>query len=178
MSDEVHFAKLLEENRRLRAELSALRNNRPLSRVKDHSKLLEFPQLKPLQIFYTPEVIHAILLIISQALHRQDRERSLMHETNMDPQEQRPRCNPAEVLLKLILIATASHFENPGLFDERRMSTILLMGKKVMDKSQRDAEARQVDLSASPKDHNGAASEHFHSTRDTKSLFATLPLHA
>jgi len=63
-----------------------------------------------------------------------------------EQQQQRPRCNPPEVLLKLVLVATHSHFETPGILDEKRMANILHSGKKVMEKSQRDAEARYVKL--------------------------------
>ncbi len=66
-------------------------------------------------------------------------------------QQQRPTCNPAEVLLKLVLLATQSHFDTPGILDEKRMSTILLMGKKVMERSQRDAEARWVGAPCTPR---------------------------
>lgn len=135
------FSDKLSEKKRLAAQLFILKSNKLISGSKRYSKLVAEPSLSPLQIFYTPENTKTILVNVFQALYARY---MVKDEENMPPgqRQQTPRCNPVEVLLKLVLLATHSHFETPGILDEKRMSTILLMGKKVMERSQRDAEAR------------------------------------
>ena len=134
-----------EEKKSLKAQIYFLKSNRLYPRSRSHLKLIAEPSSIPLQKFYSPKNTNAILGNVFEAVFV---PLMVKDEGNM-PRGQRPqgsKCNPAEVLLKLVLLATQSHFETPGILDEKRMSTILLMGKKVMEKSQRDAEARSVVL--------------------------------
>ncbi|KAI9733969.1 MAG: copper transport protein [Cirrosporium novae-zelandiae] len=59
-------------------------------------------------------------------------------------QASRPKCSAPELLLKLVLVGTQSHFEHPGLLDEKRMDHALQAGKQVMIKTQKQAEVRQA----------------------------------
>ncbi|KAI9878706.1 MAG: copper transport protein [Pleopsidium flavum] len=152
MSELEHFQRLYSENIRLRAALRLLDRNRRLREGKEYFKLVPLPILTPPQTFYDPETCAGILLYVIKALHGSLEDRSMKDKGKMAPEQkqQRPRCNPPEVMLKLVLLATHSHFETPGIFDEKRMANILHAGKKVMEKSQRDAEARHA-LGLSPQ---------------------------
>ena len=51
-------------------------------------------------------------------------------------------CNPHVVQLKLVLIMTMSHFETPGLLDERRTDHALDSGRQSLLSSQKSADVR------------------------------------
>ena len=69
-----------------------------------------------------------------------DAETVLMaHE---EPPMPRQRKQPEEVLMKIVLVTTQSHFESPGILPERTVSVVLNSGKKLLEKSQRNAEDR------------------------------------
>lgn len=132
MSVQGLFDKLGDETKRRKAQLLILVIHKFISGI---LKLAVEPHLIPEQTLYTPDDTKTE----SVYAHYMTKD-----EDNMAPgqQKQRLKCNPAEVLLKLVLLATQSHFETPGILDEKRMATILLMGKKLMERSQRDAESR------------------------------------
>ncbi|MCJ1299701.1 copper transport protein [Hypocenomyce scalaris] len=61
-----------------------------------------------------------------------------------EPPMPRQRKQPEEVLMKIVLATTQSHFESPGILPERTVSVVLNSGKKLLEKSQRNAEDRQL----------------------------------
>src|SRR6266498_3728770 len=50
------------------------------------------------------------------------------------------RITPIELLLKIVLVGTESHFENRGLLDETRMEHALQAGKQVLYQSHQESE--------------------------------------
>ncbi|KAK5079408.1 hypothetical protein LTR64_002168 [Lithohypha guttulata] len=50
---------------------------------------------------------------------------------------------PAELLLKIVLTGTHTHYEAPGLIDDKRLEHLLLSGKQILYKSHQEAEVRQ-----------------------------------
>lgn len=148
MSEVEVFDKLCQENRRVNAALRSRRLHRPFAEGKGYHRLVPVPKLTPPQVFYDSETCAAVLLYIIKYPYGTFENRLVIYKIKMAPdqQKQRTKCNPPEVLLKLVLVATHSHFETPGILDGKRMATILHAGKKVMEKSQRDAEARYVKI--------------------------------
>jgi hypothetical protein len=56
----------------------------------------------------------------------------------------RPKCTPAELMLKVILAGTLSHYENRGMIDDKRLEHMLSAGKQVLYKSHQESEVRCV----------------------------------
>ncbi|KAJ5595104.1 uncharacterized protein N7459_001312 [Penicillium hispanicum] len=54
----------------------------------------------------------------------------------------RPRCTPAELLLKVILIGTLSHYETRGLIDDIRLEHMLAAGKQILYMTHQESEVR------------------------------------
>jgi hypothetical protein len=59
-----------------------------------------------------------------------------------DSQVEKRRITPMELLLKIVLVGTESHFENRGLLDETRMEHALQAGKQVLYKSHQESDVR------------------------------------
>ena len=57
-------------------------------------------------------------------------------------QAQKRRVTPVELLLKIVLVGTQSHFETRGLLDEARMEHALQAGKQVLYQSHQESEVR------------------------------------
>ena len=57
---------------------------------------------------------------------------------------------PAELLLSLVLTGTQSHYEHPGVIDDKRLEHLLLAGKQILYKSHQESDVRQA-LGFSPK---------------------------
>ena len=53
-----------------------------------------------------------------------------------------PRCTPAELLLKVVLAGTLSHFETRGMIDDKRLEHLLLAGKQILYKSHQESDVR------------------------------------
>ncbi|KAK2811233.1 hypothetical protein FQN50_002330 [Emmonsiellopsis sp. PD_5] len=54
-----------------------------------------------------------------------------------------PKCTPAELLLKVVLAGTLSHYETRGMIDDKRLEHMLLAGKQILYKSHQESEVRQ-----------------------------------
>ncbi len=65
------------------------------------------------------------------------------HEASKHPPR---RTTPIELLLRIVLVATESHFEHRGLVDETRMEGVLTNGKTVLYKSHQESDVRYVVL--------------------------------
>lgn len=65
------------------------------------------------------------------------------------PAEARPKCTPAELLLKVILAGTLSHYETRGMIDDKRLEHMLSAGKQILYKTHQEPEVRQ-NLGMSP----------------------------
>lgn len=56
----------------------------------------------------------------------------------------KPKCTPAELLLKVVLTGTLSHYETRGMIDDKRLEHMLLAGKQILYKSHQEADVRCV----------------------------------
>lgn len=52
------------------------------------------------------------------------------------------KCTPAELLLKVVLSGTLSHFETRGMIDDKRLEHMLLAGKQILYKSHQESDVR------------------------------------
>ncbi|KAI5288902.1 copper transport protein [Ascosphaera aggregata] len=57
--------------------------------------------------------------------------------------ENAPKCTPAELLLKVVLAGTLSHYECRGMIDDKRLEHLLLAGKQILYKSHQESDVRQ-----------------------------------
>lgn len=57
-------------------------------------------------------------------------------------------CTAPELLLKIVLAGTLSHYETRGLIDEKRLEHMLRAGKQILYKSHQESDVRQVSESA------------------------------
>ncbi|KAK2761757.1 copper transport protein [Arachnomyces sp. PD_36] len=53
------------------------------------------------------------------------------------------KCTPAELLLKVVLAGTLSHYETAGMIDDTRLEHMLLSGKQILYKSHQESDVRQ-----------------------------------
>lgn len=64
---------------------------------------------------------------------------------------------PAELLLRLVLTGTQSHYEFRGVIDDKRLEHLLLAGKQILYKSHQESDVRQA-LGFSPRVWSGLTS--------------------
>jgi palmitoyltransferase len=55
-----------------------------------------------------------------------------------------PKCTPAELLLKVVLAGTLSHYETRGMIDDKQLEEMLIAGKKIVLKTRHEMEVRYV----------------------------------
>ncbi|EED23083.1 essential cytoplasmic protein Ctr86, putative [Talaromyces stipitatus ATCC 10500] len=65
------------------------------------------------------------------------------------PTENEQRCSPAELLLKVILAGTLSHYETRGMIDDKQLEQMLAAEKKIVSKTRNEMDVRQS-LALSP----------------------------
>jgi hypothetical protein len=53
-------------------------------------------------------------------------------------------CTAPELLLKVVLAGTLSHYETRGLIDEKRLEHMLRAGKQILYKSHQESDVRYV----------------------------------
>lgn len=53
-------------------------------------------------------------------------------------------CTAPELLLKVVLAGTLTHYETPGLIDEKRLERMLHAGKQILYKSHQESDVRCV----------------------------------
>ena len=53
-------------------------------------------------------------------------------------------CTAPELLLKIVLAGTLSHYETRGLIDEKRLEHMLHAGKQILYKSHQESDVRYV----------------------------------
>lgn len=58
------------------------------------------------------------------------------------PSSDTQKCTPAELLLKVVLAGTVSHYETRGMIDDKRLEHMLLAGKQILYKSHQEADVR------------------------------------
>lgn len=56
--------------------------------------------------------------------------------------ETKPKCTPAELMLKVILAGTLSHYETRGMIDDKRLEHMLSAGKQILYKTHQESEVR------------------------------------
>ncbi|KAI2459717.1 hypothetical protein LOY97_003043 [Ophidiomyces ophidiicola] len=57
--------------------------------------------------------------------------------------QDRPKCTPPELLLKVVLAGTLSHYETRGMIDDKKLEHMLLAGKQILYKSHQESDVRQ-----------------------------------
>ncbi|KAI1834506.1 hypothetical protein DTO006G1_149 [Penicillium roqueforti] len=68
----------------------------------------------------------------------------------MDPMaDPKPLCTPAELMLKVILAGTLSHYEVRGMIDDKRLEHMLAAGKQILYKTHQESDVRH-NLGMSP----------------------------
>jgi hypothetical protein len=55
-----------------------------------------------------------------------------------------PKCTPPELLLKVVLAGTLSHFETCGMIENRQLEHLLQAGKQILYKSHQESDVRYV----------------------------------
>ncbi|GAQ03383.1 hypothetical protein ALT_0704 [Aspergillus lentulus] len=63
--------------------------------------------------------------------------------------ETKPKCTPAELMLKVILTGTLSHYETRGMIDDKRLEHMLSAGKQILYKTHQESDVRH-NLGLSP----------------------------
>ncbi|PYH45094.1 uncharacterized protein BP01DRAFT_296992 [Aspergillus saccharolyticus JOP 1030-1] len=63
--------------------------------------------------------------------------------------EMKPKCTPAELMLKVILTGTLSHYETRGMIDDKRLEHMLSAGKQILYKTHQESDVRH-NLGLSP----------------------------
>jgi palmitoyltransferase len=56
--------------------------------------------------------------------------------------DKKPLCTPAELMLKVILAGTLSHYETRGMIDDKRLEHMLAAGKQILYKTHQESEVR------------------------------------
>lgn len=60
--------------------------------------------------------------------------------------EIKPKCTPAELMLKVILTGTLSHYETRGMIDDKRLEHMLSAGKQILYKTHQESDVRYDDV--------------------------------
>ncbi|OGM50552.1 essential cytoplasmic protein Ctr86, partial [Aspergillus bombycis] len=63
--------------------------------------------------------------------------------------DMKPKCTPAELMLKVILTGTLSHYETRGMIDDKRLEHMLSAGKQILYKTHQESDVRH-NLGLSP----------------------------
>lgn len=58
--------------------------------------------------------------------------------------EAEQKCSPAELLLKVILAGTLSHYETRGMIDDKQLEQMLAAGKKIVSKTRNEMDTRYI----------------------------------
>ena len=61
-------------------------------------------------------------------------------------EEERRKVTAPELLLKIVLTGTQTHYEYPGMVDEIRLEHMLHCGKQILYKSHQESDVRSVTL--------------------------------
>lgn len=61
-----------------------------------------------------------------------------------DKDATRTTCTAPELLLKVVLIGTLSHYETRGMIDDNRLEHMLHAGKQILYKSHQESDVRLV----------------------------------
>ena len=56
----------------------------------------------------------------------------------------KPKCTPAELMLKVVLTGTLSHYETRGMVDDKRLDHMLSAGKQILYKTHQESDVRYV----------------------------------
>lgn len=59
-----------------------------------------------------------------------------------DVYERTASCTAPELLFKLVLTGTQSHYENRGIIDDKRLKHLLDAGKQILVKTHQESEVR------------------------------------
>lgn len=54
----------------------------------------------------------------------------------------KPKCTPAELMLKVVLTGTLSHYETRGMIDDKRLEHMLSAGKQILYKTHQESDVR------------------------------------
>ena len=67
-------------------------------------------------------------------------------------QEERQKVTAPELLLKIVLSGTQTHYQYPGMIDEIRLEHMLHCGKQILYKSHQESDVRSVKSQCLPRD--------------------------
>ncbi|KAL4978635.1 hypothetical protein BDW66DRAFT_164393 [Aspergillus desertorum] len=67
---------------------------------------------------------------------------NLCHMADRASTETKPKCTPAELMLKVILMGTLSHYETRGMIDDKRLDHMLSAGKQILYKTHQESDVR------------------------------------
>ncbi|KAL4886994.1 essential cytoplasmic protein Ctr86 [Aspergillus karnatakaensis] len=67
---------------------------------------------------------------------------NLRHMADRLATEVKPKCTPAELMLKVILMGTLSHYETRGMIDDKRLDHMLSAGKQILYKTHQESDVR------------------------------------
>lgn len=59
-----------------------------------------------------------------------------------DKDPARTQCTAPELLLKVVLVGTLSHYETRGMIDDKRLEHMLHAGKQILYKSHQESDVR------------------------------------
>lgn len=84
---------------------------------------------------------------ILNSSHRESSQVSLKPDfwlkfTRRKMADKKPLCTPAELMLKVILAGTLSHYETRGMIDDKRLEHMLAAGKQILYKTHQESEVR------------------------------------
>ncbi|KAJ9204742.1 hypothetical protein DTO164E3_1917 [Paecilomyces variotii] len=99
-----------------------------------------------------PRIVYASPLTLQQLRLPALLVNALLDTARMADQatvEAKPKCTPAELMLKVILAGTLSHYETRGMIDDKRLEHMLSAGKQILYKSHQESDVRQ-NLGLSP----------------------------
>ncbi|KAI2794477.1 hypothetical protein POX_a01076 [Penicillium oxalicum] len=68
----------------------------------------------------------------------------------VDALDNKPLCTPPELMLKVILAGTLSHYETRGMIDDKRLEHMLAAGKQILYKTHQESELERHNLGMSP----------------------------
>ncbi|KAE8151208.1 hypothetical protein BDV25DRAFT_128977 [Aspergillus avenaceus] len=74
---------------------------------------------------------------------------NLRHAFDWTSTDMKPKCTPAELMLKVVLTGTLSHYETRGMIDDKRLEHMLSAGKQILYKTHQESDVRH-NLGLSP----------------------------
>lgn len=106
--------------------------------IKYHKRVIRGEEVRKEKTKHTQSTSVLRLSITNMASAAED----LTLEGVAESSENASKCTPAELLLKVVLAGTLSHYECRGMIDDKRLEHLLLAGKQILYKSHQESEVR------------------------------------